>query len=384
MSKIFSQPAPAHLKYFGFAIVDCGLDDPNDVSTMTNYITEVDTFSNVAQMCVNNYTDTMINRVNLMNAHCVKPIFAISSIFIYLANTNGPSGSNYDLYPNYLARWNTFKANNASILNSNKIEVFYICDEPTWNGVTFGELDTMCALVKADFPNIPIMFIEAYTEVANVQVPTTVDWIGFDHYGIYDPSTDANYLGWFNTLKSRRSTPSQKMFLVFDDEWNSGFWPGGWQPDTMKHVVQNYYNLACADTTIIGMAGFTWPGLSVGWLGARSMPQSVIDKTVQLGKLVKTNYSPCSSSGIENNAEEKKQIKIYPNPAADKLNIWLQQNKEITSVRIYNSIGEMVKTVMLSGDMTTISIADISPGLYYYQAGDRNGNTLNAGKFIKE
>src|SRR5579872_2196756 len=82
----FSQNAPARLKYFGFAIVDCGLDDPNDTAKLTNYISEVDSFSNVAQMCVSSYTDTIINRVNLMNNHCVKPILATSSIFLYLAN----------------------------------------------------------------------------------------------------------------------------------------------------------------------------------------------------------------------------------------------------------------------------------------------------------
>src|ERR1051326_8679233 len=196
MEELLAQaPPPARLKYFGFAFVDCGIDDPNDTVVNTNYTTEVDSFSNIAELHFNNDSDTIIGRVNLMNAHCMKPILSVSSVFVYLANSNGPSGSNYDLYPNYLARWNHFKTVNSSVLNSNKIEMIYVCDEPTWNGVTFGELDTICTTIHNDFPNIPLIFVEAFTEVANVQVPATVTWIGFDHYGIPDVSTDTTYLG---------------------------------------------------------------------------------------------------------------------------------------------------------------------------------------------
>jgi hypothetical protein len=332
-------------------------------------------------MCVGNYTDTIINRVNLMNSLCVKPILSTSSIFIYLANTNGPSGSNYDLYPNYLARWNTFKTTNAAVLNSGQIEVFYVCDEPRWNGVTSGELDTICSLMKSDFPNIPLMFVEAYTEADSIHIPTTVDWVGFDHYGIYDVSTDSSYLSWLHAIEGRRSTPNQKIWLVFDDEWNSGFWPGGWQPDTMDHVIQHYYDLAIADTNVIGMAGFTWPGLSVGWLGARSMPQNVIDETVQIGQMIKANYNPCTT-GIKSNQKEK--FKVYPNPASDKLNFISPQNNEATQLKIYNSIGKLIREISVSGELTTLSLSDLSAGLYFYQISERNGGLIETGKFIKE
>ena len=383
-SQISFAQAPARLKYFGFAIVDCGLDDPNDPAALTNYISEVDTFSNVAQMCVENYTDTVINRVNLMNNLCVKPILSTSKIFIYLKDNKGPSGSNYDLYPDYLTRWNTFKATNAAVLNSGKINSFYVCDEPTWNGLTFGELDTICSLIKKDFPTIPLIFVEAYTEVAHVQVPTTVDWIGFDHYGIYNVATDPNYLAWLDTLESRRTTPQQKIFLVFDDEWNSGFWPGGWQPDTMDQVVQHYYDLAIADTNVIGLVGFTWPGLSPGWLGARSMPQKVKNKAISIGKKIKANYNPCNATGIQNNEEEKIVVEVYPNPAQDRLNIRLQGNQGAAFVKIYNAIGKIERAVFVSSYLTSIPIDDLSTGIYFYQVINKDTAILNSGKFVKE
>lgn len=377
---LFSQTAPpSRLKYFGFALVDCALDDPNDTVVMTNYITEVDSFSNIAQLYVSNYTDTIIDRVNLMNAHCVKPILSTSGIFVYLANSNGPSGSNYDLYPDYLTRWNTFKTTNASVLNSGQIEMIYVCDEPTWNGLTFGELDTICTTIKNDFPDIPLLFVEAYTMVAQVQVPLTVDWIGFDHYGIYDVSTDPSYLAWLDTLKSRRSRPDQKIFLVFDDEWNAGFWPAGWQPDTMEQVVEHYYDLALADTTVIGLAGFTWPGIAPGWLGARSLPQNVIDKTVQIGKMIKANYDPCNTAGVPDH-QPGTALMIYPNPVKDRLNLMLP-DPSAGRVIIYNAQGKIIKDVSYTVREFSIPLQDLSAGIYFYRAGDRE---LYSGKFIKE
>ena len=45
-----AQTAPPHLRYFGFALIDVFWDDPHDTSAITNYLSEVDTFSNVAHV----------------------------------------------------------------------------------------------------------------------------------------------------------------------------------------------------------------------------------------------------------------------------------------------------------------------------------------------
>lgn len=309
----FAQPAPpTRLKYFGFAIVDCGLDDPNDTTVLSNYVTEVDSFSNIAQMCVEQHTDTVVSRVNLMNARCMKPILSVSKVFIYLKDNNAPSGANYDLYPNYQSRWDTFKTINAAVLNAGQVEMIYVCDEPTWNGVTYSELNTICTSINNDFPNIPLIFVEAYTVVDSLVVPPSVSWIGFDRYGVFDVSTDSSYLAQLATLESKRSTPQQKIMLVFDQQWNSAFWPGGTQPDTMRYVFEKYYDLALADTNVIGLAGFTWPGIGVGWLGARHLPQAVLNKTAQVGKMIKANYDPCTT-GITEQDQHAPALLVYPN-----------------------------------------------------------------------
>ncbi len=55
------------LKYFGYSVVDCAWDDPNDAEVKTNYLDEVTGFSNIAQLCSFAPTDNIISRVQAMN-----------------------------------------------------------------------------------------------------------------------------------------------------------------------------------------------------------------------------------------------------------------------------------------------------------------------------
>lgn len=374
-------PPPSRLKYFGFAIVDCGLDDPNDTPVLSNYIAEVDTFSNIAQMCVEQHMDTVVARVNLMNSRCVKPILSVSKVFIYYKDTNGPGGANYDLYPNFQTRWDTFKTINAAALNAGQVEMIYVCDEPTWNGVTYNELNTICTTIKNDFPAIPLIFVEAYTVVDSLVVPPSVSWIGFDRYGVFDVSSDSSYLAQLATLESKRSTPQQKIMLVFDQQWNPGFWPAGTQPDTMRYVLEKYYDLALADTNVIGLTGFTWPGIAPGWLGTRQLPQSVLSKTAQIGKMIKANFNPCMT-GIPGPYADAFEINIYPNPASDELHFELTGISEILSLSIYDSYGQLVKSCPL-GAKIKLRAEEFSSGIYYYRVSNSRGK-LSSGKFVKE
>ena len=360
VEKGYAQTAPTHLKYFGFSLVDCGLDDPNDAPIKTNYIDEVSSFSNVMHMCVNDYTDTMVSRINASYDSCMKPFISLQNIFYFVADANAPSGSNYNLYPDFIDRWNTFKIINTAV-DVSKIEAFYVFDEPVWNGVTFQELDTVCALLKSDFPTTPLLIVEAYPVVNSIQVPTTIDWIAFDEYGVFDVSTDTSYLNKLAIVKSKRSTPDQKLFLIFDDQFAPWYNPNfGWQPDTMVHVIQNYYNLAASDTDIIGMAGFTWPGIASGWYGARSLPQTVIDKTVEIGLMIKANYSPCIITNINETIQKNDFVNVYPNPnfGTFKLELKNISNKN-TIIEIVDVLGKRVVKTTLLPNQTTLDI-DIS------------------------
>ncbi len=84
-----------------------------------------------------------------------------------------------------------------------------------------------------------------------------------------------------------------------------------------------------------------------------------------------------------NNISEKTTFKIYPNPVQDKLNIFTNGSKE-TFIKIYNNTGETIKEIPINKDFTTVTLSDLSSGLYFYQISDRSGKVLDTGKFMKK
>ncbi len=104
---------------------------------------------------------------------------------------------------------------------------------------------------------------------------------------------------------------------------------------------------------------------------------SVDAYVVDLSNLLSINNNNSFSS-------EKTFFKIYPNPVNDKLNILSINSIKETDIRIYNTIGEMVKESLMNKDLTTLNVSDLSKGFYFYQITDRSGKLLDTGKFMKE
>lgn len=60
---------------------------------------------------------------------------------------------------------------------------------------------------------------------------------------------------------------------------------------------------------------------------------------------------------------------IYPNPATDKVNIQLNENLQLEKVNIYNTLGQLIKTVKTA----TISVADLAKGNYFLEVVTNKG-----------
>ncbi len=290
--------APSRLQYFGFYLVDTSFDDVYDGVKKTNYTDEVAGFTNLNQMAVFNPTDNMVSRIGLMSSNCTKPFLGLENIFWYEDGKQSNGNRQFKLYADFKARWNTFKSINSSVLTADKVGCFYMADEPLWNGIPYSELNAICKLVKTDFPKISIFYIEAYPVLSTMEIPTAVDWVGFDRYYIFNPSTNSTFLNDLKTIKSKRSKPSQKIFLVPDTRWIPEYKTTYNQtPEDMAATIKDYYDLAVSDTTIIGMVGYIWPGGfdGPGSLGARNLPQNAIDMVVEIGTMIKANNLPCAS-----------------------------------------------------------------------------------------
>jgi hypothetical protein len=84
-----------------------------------------------------------------------------------------------------------------------------------------------------------------------------------------------------------------------------------------------------------------------------------------------SNITTCNSLNTDN-------IKIYPNPVNDNLNIMV---KEDISISIYNVSGQIMSTIKLEKDkLETIDVSSYSSGLYFINIQDKNIHY----KFIKK
>jgi hypothetical protein len=275
--------------------VNTGIDDPTDGVAKTNYTDEVSYFTNLNQYAVYDPAQSVVADLDSMVSACTKPFMAISAIFWYRLDANAPSGNRYALYADWRVRWAAFKSKNQAALNTSRVGAFYLLDEPTWNGVSFADLDTISQALKADFPAIPILLVEAYPVLSMLEVPVTVDWIGFDRYGIFDPAKNAGYLRDLATLKSKRSN-NQKIVIVSDTQWLPSYEiDSGISPLKLGPTFDSYYALAASDPDVVGLLGYLWPAGFDGpkALGARNLPSSVQAVLVDQGKRIKANYSPC-------------------------------------------------------------------------------------------
>lgn len=277
-----------HIEYFGFTIIDTFWDDPTDAEIKTNYADEIHSFSNIADILVVNSNDNIIQRAQTFADFELKAILHLNELFFELVDNNSPSGSNYDLRSDYQERWNEFKTINQSILNPHYIGAFYIGEEPTWNGISFSELNTVAQLFQAEFPNIPTMIIEASPSLNDLQVPETVDWIGFDRYFVKDPNTNSDFQQDWEILKTKISNQDQKIMIILDSHyigWAHGEF-GNIDLTQMDQVAKNYYQLAKNNEKVIGILGYFWPnGFDIPEsIGGRGMPQNVKMEYERIGK----------------------------------------------------------------------------------------------------
>ena len=277
-----------HLKYFGFTLIDVFWDDPLDTENKTNYLDEVANFSNMADILVLNPSDHIISRVEFMNASHVKAILHLHELFFENVGSGGPSGILFELRADYKERWNTFIQTNNLVLDQSKILALYLGEEPTWNSISFSELKAASDYIKSTLPNIPILLIEASPIINELQIPNSINWIGFDHYFIKDPENNTEFLNELSILKSKLVTDTQKLVIVFDAHYIPEIHNNisGISKNEMKEVATSYYNLAKTEQKVIALLGYTWPG---GFdtntaLGARQLPQLVKDEYQRIGK----------------------------------------------------------------------------------------------------
>jgi PKD repeat protein len=96
------------------------------------------------------------------------------------------------------------------------------------------------------------------------------------------------------------------------------------------------------------------------------------------------NVSTCRDLTIDNvtgiNEEVITLLSIYPNPVSEVLFV-RNDTKKPAFFSIIDVNGRLIKTVSLRGELTEVSIKELSNALYFYQVRDLSGNVLQTDKF---
>ena len=137
------------------------------------------------------------------------------------------------------------------------------------------------------------MIIEAYPAVDELIIPESVDYVGCDKYFVKDPLNDRGYVDLLENIINK-SYDHQQIFIIMDTHFISHHHKdyGNIELDMMGDVANSYYELAKSNDKIIGIIGYVWPS---GFddnssIGARNMPQEVIDIYKQIGlKIINNN-----------------------------------------------------------------------------------------------
>ena len=143
------------------------------------------------------------------------------------------------------------------------------------------------------------------------------------------------------------STPYDLMTEVTDPEIGDPLQEG------VFGCISNIVN----DTIYLIYQRDVYPGLNIQGDEDQITKNSIVFMTIPV-----EGFETLATKEITNATSN---LSIYPNPASNRVNINLRNNKEIAKVIITNVLGEVVKTTMINGENTQLSIEELINGVYY-------------------
>jgi len=288
-TEVYPAPTNPNLEYYGYALVDVGFDDPSDKEIKTNYLDEVASFTNLADILVVEPTDDIRDRIIAMNNSGVKAMLHLSELFFENVGTVAEnSTADYSLRADYQSRWDQFVVTNEMNIYDSLVQVFYIGEEPYWNNISVEELTLACDYIKSTVPSVKIMVIEAYHALDQLVIPASVDWVGFDHYFIKDPQNDVTFLEEMALLESKMYS-NQQIVLVMDAHFiKLAHATSGIGKSDLDFIARSYYQLANSNHRVAAIIAYFWPSGfdSEDAIGSRNLPVNVKNEHVRIGKAI--------------------------------------------------------------------------------------------------
>lgn len=114
-------------------------------------------------------------------------------------------------------------------------------------------------------------------------------------------------------------------------------------------------------------------------VGTANSATSCYTLKVQTGTASKSSTMTTAESEVVNPTFA---VKLYPNPANDQLNIWMEGASSKAEIRLYNIAGKLVMQQQSNNILTQLNISALPAGIYLVNV--NNGGEVKAVKFIKQ
>lgn len=201
--------------------------------------------------------------------------------------------------------------------------------------------------------------------------------IGVNDLYFTDEST--GYLACGNS-KILKTEDGGSSWDVFDFGTNDNFY-------AITFTSKNIGYVAGASGTLVTTtdAGSTWQSNTSG---VSQLLYRIDFPTQEVGYISSLHNPPViikttNGGGILSVAEPKgkQNFTLYPNPASDLITIMADKSLLGSKFLIINQLGRTVLSGTLTGNVTTVSIDELTEGVYLFQLGERKWQSL---KFIKK
>lgn len=88
--------------------------------------------------------------------------------------------------------------------------------------------------------------------------------------------------------------------------------------------------------------------------------------------------------GVTTTVKAEENIKVYPNPAREAINILLDNNDNIKTVGVYNLIGQPISMYHIVGNSANIPLTEVPSGVYFLRMYDGQGKTVATRRFTRQ
>lgn len=160
---------------------------------------------------------------------------------------------------------------------------------------------------------------------------------------------------------------------VVGEDYNTGYLDG-------KEMINRWYNFGSNLSSQFFDDALAHEKLWIGkghWDRTEQYFKGSIDdirifKTVLTDNEVISLFGKGSVVGLDNNSTWLDEIKIFPNPANDKLFVSIPEENILVNIRLYDSLGKTLSTNYFEGG-NSISTSDLTGGVYFVEINTEKG-----------